>query len=72
MSKKKLTMGQRIQTIREKEGLTREEFSKITGIPKDTLVGYEFRGKDPAGSSLEKIARKFPSYIHFILVGKDM
>ena len=69
MSSKKKTLGERIQFIRESEGMTRKEFSECTGIPVNTLVGYEKRGKDPAGMNLEKIAGRFPDWTAYLLRG---
>lgn len=63
-------IGARIRKIREEVGLTREQFSELTGVPLNTLVGYEHRGKDPSGSNLEKIAKQFPHRCSFLLLGK--
>lgn len=70
VKKNKSPFGERIRKIREEKGLTREEFSKLTGIPMNTLVGYESRGKDPSGSNLEKIAKAFSKDAEFLILGE--
>lgn len=72
MSKKKnkpTTIGERIKALREDAGYTRDEFCKLTGINKRTLIGIEIEGRDPQGSTLEKIARKFPDRAEYLLIG---
>lgn len=67
---KSTTFAERIQKIRVEEGLSQTEFCAVTGISLSTLKGIEHRGRDPRGSTLEKIARKFPGYCHFLLIGR--
>lgn len=67
-TKKKSPFGARIRKIREEAGLTREQFAELTGIPVNTLAGYEVRGKDPTGSNLEKIALSFPNKVKDLLL----
>lgn len=72
MSKKKnkpTTIGERIKVLREGAGYTRDEFCELTGINKRTLIGIEIEGRDPQGSTLEKIAREFPDSAEYLLIG---
>lgn len=66
---KSTTFAERFQKIREKEGRSQAEFCEVTGISLGTLKGVEHRGRDPRGSTLEKIARKFPRYAAYLLLG---
>ncbi|HEX7047420.1 MAG TPA: helix-turn-helix transcriptional regulator [Gammaproteobacteria bacterium] len=73
MSKKKkttTTIGQRVKILREEAGYTRDEFCELTGINKRTLVGIEIEGRDPQGSTLEKVAKQFPLQAEYLLIGK--
>lgn len=67
---KKSPIGARIRAIREEAGLTREGFSTLTGVPVNTLMGYENHGKDPSGTNLAKIAKAMPAKAKFILLGE--
>ena len=67
---KSTTFAERVQKIREKENVSQSEFCKITGITLSTLKGIEHRGRDPRGSTLEKIAVQYPGYCRFLLIGK--
>ena len=72
MSTKKIqraTIGDRVKFIREEAGMTRDQFCLKTGIKKRTLVGIESEGRDPQGSTLEKIASAFPKEARFLLLG---
>lgn len=66
---KKSPIGARIRLIREEAAMTREEFSALTGVPVNTLMGYENHGKDPSGTNLAKIAKAMPAKVKFILLG---
>ncbi|MBW3567889.1 MAG: helix-turn-helix domain-containing protein [Proteobacteria bacterium] len=66
---KSTTFAERFQKIREKEGLSQAEFCELTGISLGTLKGVEHRGRDPRGSTLEKVAIARPRYAKFLLLG---
>lgn len=65
----KSTFGERIIKIRELENVSQAEFCKRTGISLDTLKGIEHKGRDPRGSTLEKIAKSFPKRSEYLLLG---
>ena len=47
----------RIKAWRHALGLTQDEFSKRTGLPKRTIVGYENNEREPGAAALAAIAK---------------
>ncbi|MEY8197989.1 MAG: helix-turn-helix transcriptional regulator [Colwellia sp.] len=62
---------ERVRLIRKKADLSRAKFAQKIGVPAATMDGVESKGRTPRGDFLEKIARVFPSYIMFLLMGES-
>lgn len=62
----------RIRLIRELGGFSRDEFARLTGIPRRTIEGIENEGRLPRGDVLEKISRCFPQYACWLVLGKNL
>lgn len=45
----------------------RAEFSQITGIPKDTLIGAELNRREPKSGILIAIAQQWPEFAAYLL-----
>lgn len=59
-----------ITELREKLGLSRAELSKLTGIPADTIVSIEIKGRSPGSDVLSKIFSAFPQYINWLALAE--
>ncbi|OAM51520.1 hypothetical protein A7981_08500 [Methylovorus sp. MM2] len=62
-----ISQGKKIRLIRESAGMGRQAFSDTTGIPKDSLIGYEMERIKPGGEVLSAIAGKWPEYAAYLL-----
>lgn len=59
-----------ITELREKLGLSRAELSKLTGIPADTIVSIEIKGRSPGSDVLSKIFKAFPQYANWLALAE--
>ncbi|HHQ6595610.1 helix-turn-helix transcriptional regulator [Serratia fonticola] len=67
------TLGKKIREVRDSEGLTREEFASLTGIPAGTQKHYEMGRRESIGSEiLMKITQhpRFEKYALWLMTGK--
>nr|WP_213974942.1 helix-turn-helix transcriptional regulator [Tepidanaerobacter acetatoxydans] len=64
-------LGNRIKTLREREGLTQIEFAKILNISNTTLSQYESGQRVPSDEIKTKIADFFGVTIDFLLGRTD-
>ena len=62
--------GSRLRSLREKNGLTRDDLSKISGISKTSLQNYEL-GKLPKGSHLKKLCEILNASADWLLFGEQ-
>lgn len=68
-----MIIGEKIRSIREAEGLTREEFSALIDVPIGTLRRYETGRIENVGSdTLVKIVNhpRFFKYMHWLMTDK--
>ena len=49
----------RLKYCRNKKGLTQAEFSKVMGIPRSTVSGYETEDKEPDMATIVRFAEFF-------------
>lgn len=61
------SQGKKIRAVREFLGLGRADFSEKTGIPKQSLIGYEQEKTKPGGEALAAIAAIWPEYAAYLL-----
>lgn len=54
-----LTIGERIKSIREKLGITQEEFSQRLGTTRNTITNYEANRRMPMDATIKSICREF-------------
>ncbi|MCB4809700.1 helix-turn-helix domain-containing protein [Methylovorus menthalis] len=62
-----ISQGKKIRLIRESLNMGRGEFSDTTGIPKQTLIGYEMERTKPGGEALASIAKVWPEFAAYLL-----
>lgn len=62
-----ISQGKKIRLIRESLEMGRAEFSEITGIPKQTLIGYEMERTKPGGEALAALAKVWPEFAAYLL-----
>lgn len=67
-----MPIGEKVRKIRESLGLGRTEFSRRTGIPKDTLIGTELGRREPRAGILLAIAKQWPHYAAFLLLDDEI
>ena len=60
---------EKIRMLREKLKLSRAEFAQAANISANTLLAIESKGNSPRSDILEKIARTWPVYARWLLVG---
>lgn len=65
------SLGARIAYLRNKEGLSQEEFSKVLKIAKSTLGMYETDKREPSHEMSDKIAKHFNVTLDWLLTGKE-
>ncbi|MGQ0333106.1 helix-turn-helix domain-containing protein [Halomonas elongata] len=61
------TVGEKIRAIREAEQVGRQEFSDLTGIPKNTLIRLEQGRNAPSGRVLMQVTQAFPQYTMWLM-----
>lgn len=67
-----MPIGEKVRKIRESLGFGRTEFSRRTGIPKDTLIGTELGRREPRAGILVAIAKQWPQYAAFLLLEDEV
>lgn len=65
----KLTVADRIRTMREFLSLTRRQMSEKTGIKQSRLVDMEHQKQRVMGEDIEKICQDYPEYADYISYG---
>ncbi|ATJ83691.1 helix-turn-helix domain-containing protein [Halomonas beimenensis] len=60
-------IGEKIRALREAEGMGRQEFSDLTGIPKNTLIRLEQGKNSPSGKVLMQVTNTFPQYTMWLM-----
>lgn len=65
----KLTVADRIRTMREFLSLTRRQMSEKTGIKQSRLVDMEHQKQRVMGQDIEKICQDYPEYADYISYG---
>lgn len=54
-----MTTGERIKILREKVGITQEEFSQRLGTTRNTITNYEANRRMPMDATIKSICREF-------------
>lgn len=62
-----IAIGEKIRALREAEGMGRQEFSDLTGIPKNTLIRLEQGKNAPSGKVLMQITKAFYKYTLWLM-----
>lgn len=65
-----ISQGKKIRLIRESLEMGRAEFSETTGIPKQSLIGYEMERIKPGGEALAAVANIWPEFAAYLLTDK--
>ncbi|MBE0489925.1 MAG: helix-turn-helix transcriptional regulator [Halomonas sp.] len=61
------SFGEKIREIREAEGMGRQEFSDVTGIPKNTLIRLEQGKNEPSAKVLSQVCKEFGKYTVWLM-----
>ncbi|MFD1735006.1 helix-turn-helix domain-containing protein [Bacillus salitolerans] len=61
------SIGNRIKELREKLGITTEEFAKEIGLTKSIIWSYELDKKEPSISHLIKISKYFNVSLDYLI-----
>lgn len=64
-------MNTRIKELREKEGLTQEEFGKKIGSARNTIANYETGNRNPSNAVITSICREFSINEEWLRYGKE-
>lgn len=64
-------MNTRIKELREKEGLTQEEFGKKIGSARNTIANYETGNRNPSNAVITSICREFNINEEWLRYGKE-
>ena len=54
-----MTVGERVKALREKLGITQEEFSQRFGTTRNTITNYEANRRAPMDATIKSICREF-------------
>ena len=65
------SLGSRIACLRNKTGMSQEEFAKVLKIAKSTLGMYETDKREPSHEMSSKIADQFDVTLDWLLTGKE-
>lgn len=65
-----IEIGEKIRALREAEGMGRQEFSDLTGIPKNTLIRLEQGRNAPSGKVLMQVTQAFEKYTLWLMNGQ--
>ncbi|MHA3027484.1 helix-turn-helix transcriptional regulator [Chromohalobacter israelensis] len=60
-------LGKKVREIREAEGMGRQAFSDLTGIPKQTLINIENGRSSPSGKLLAQVSTAFSKYTLWLM-----
>lgn len=60
-------LGKKVREIREAEGMGRQAFSDLTGIPKQTLINVENGRSSPSGKILVQITKAMSKYTTWLM-----
>lgn len=61
------SFGEKIRAIRDAEGMGRQEFSDVTGVPKNTLIRLEQGKNEPSAKVLSQICKAFEHYTTWLM-----
>ena len=64
-------IGERIKTLREKQGQSQEELAHLVGMHPNTIARWERGELSPRGTSLSKVARALNTTSTFLLGDTD-
>ncbi|GAB2782196.1 hypothetical protein GCM10027040_05330 [Halomonas shantousis] len=62
-----IAIGEKIRALRDAEGMGRQEFSDVTGIPKNTLIRLEQGKNAPSGKVLLQVTNAFTKYTLWLM-----
>lgn len=65
------SLGARIAYLRNKEGISQEEFAKVLKVGKSTLGMYETDKREPSHEMSNRIANHFNVTLDWLLTGKE-
>ncbi|MCK0753469.1 helix-turn-helix transcriptional regulator [Chromohalobacter japonicus] len=60
-------LGKKVREIREVEGLGRQAFSDLIGVPKQTLINVETSKSSPSGKLLAQVSSCFSQYTLWLM-----
>lgn len=60
-------IGEKIREVREVQGLGRQAFCEMTGVPKQTLINVENGRNEPSFKVMKKIVDAFPQYTMWLM-----
>ena len=63
------TIGSRLKELREKSGLTLDEFANATNLTKGIIWSYELEKKEPSISHLKRVATFFNISMDYLICG---
>jgi len=68
-----MKIGEKLQSLREREGYTRKDFAEEIKLSPHSLLNYENRGRDVPASVLYKITNhpKFRKYTLWLMIDDD-
>ncbi len=65
-----MTIGEKVRSIRDYEGLSRPDFCEVVGINKETLVTTENGRNEPKVGLIEAICKAYPQYVLWLMTGE--
>lgn len=65
-----MTVGERVKALREKLGITQEEFSQRLGTTRNTITNYEANRRVPMDATIKSICREFDVNERWIRTGE--
>lgn len=65
-----MTTGERIKSVREKLGITQEDFAKKIGTKRNTITNYEANRREPMDATIRSICREFDVNEHWLRTGE--
>ncbi|GEK74659.1 MULTISPECIES: helix-turn-helix transcriptional regulator [Halomonas] len=60
-------LGKKVREIREAEGLGRQAFCDLIGVPKQTLINVETGRSSPSGKLLAEVSKCFSKYTLWLM-----
>lgn len=68
-----MLIGNKLEKIRKKEGLSRAAFSELTGIPTPSLINYETKDRDPSFSVVKNLTSipQLKKYSQWLMLSDD-